>query len=141
MIRAAKPSDRADVEALLVAARLPTEGVAEHFGSFFVVEEEGRVMGAAGLEAYGPDVLLRSVVIAKEARGAGVGSRLTRRAVDEARARGARAVYLLTTTAASFFPRFGFERVARGDVPASMQASRELQGACPASAVVMRRAL
>lgn len=138
MIRAAKESDRADVEALLVAARLPTDGVAEHFGSFFVVDDGGRIVGAAGLEPYGPDMLLRSVVVATEAKGAGVGSLLTRRALDEARVRSARAVYLLTTTAESSFPRFGFERVERGDVPPSVQASREFQGACPASAVVMR---
>jgi amino-acid N-acetyltransferase len=48
-------------------------------------------------------------------------------------------VFLLTTTAAEFFPRFGFERISREDVPASVKASVEFQSACPASAVVMRR--
>ena len=45
----------------------------------------------------------------------------------------------LTTTAERFFPRFGFERITRDDVPASVQASIEFREACPASATVMRR--
>ena len=40
-----------------------------------------------------------------------------------------------------FFPKFGFEQIARADVPASVQASVEFQSACPASAVVMRKRL
>jgi amino-acid N-acetyltransferase len=50
-------------------------------------------------------------------------------------------VFLLTTTAEGFFPRFGFEAVRHADVPASVQASVEFQSACPASAIVMRKRL
>jgi amino-acid N-acetyltransferase len=50
-------------------------------------------------------------------------------------------VFLLTTTAERFFPRFGFEEIARDEVPASVQASVEFQSACPASAIVMRKRL
>ena len=54
-----------------------------------------------------------------------------------ARERGVSAIFLLTTTAEDFFPRFGFERVSRAAVPESVRASVEFQSACPASAVVM----
>jgi amino-acid N-acetyltransferase len=118
--------------------KLPLEGVAEHFGSFFVVEEDGRIVGAAGLEWYGDVALLRSVVVGPNERGTGLGALLARRAIDEARGRRARALYLLTTTAADFFPRFGFERIARAEPPSALDASRELQGTCPATAVAMR---
>ena len=50
-------------------------------------------------------------------------------------------VFLLTTTAEGFFPRFGFERIQRSDVPSSVQTSVEFRSACPASAVVMRTRL
>jgi amino-acid N-acetyltransferase len=139
VIRAAEAPDRAAVEALLIDAGLPIDGVVDHFGTFFVADEGGRVVAAAGLELYGEDALLRSVVVAMAARGTGLGSTLTHRALDEACARGARAVYLLTTTAETFFTRLGFERVPRDRVPEQVRASRELQGACPASATVMRR--
>jgi amino-acid N-acetyltransferase len=55
-----------------------------------------------------------------------------------ARQDGAGAVFLLTTTAERFFPRLGFEPIARAEVPTSVQASAEFQSACPASAVAMR---
>jgi amino-acid N-acetyltransferase len=141
MIRAAKANDRASVDALLVAAGLPTDGVDQHFASFFVVDEGGKIMGAAGIELYGQHALLRSVVVAHDAKGTGIGSLLTRRALDEARARGAHDVYLLTTTAEAFFPRFGFEQITRESVPDQLRESREFQGACPASATVMRHQL
>jgi amino-acid N-acetyltransferase len=141
MIRAAEPSDREGVELLLGNAGLPTEGVLEHFATFFVVDDGGKIVGAAGLELYGKQALLRSVVVASATKGTGVGTLLTRRAIDEAFARGARAIYLLTTTAEAFFPRFGFERITREEVPEALRVSREFQGACPASATVMRRGL
>jgi amino-acid N-acetyltransferase len=50
-------------------------------------------------------------------------------------------VFLLTTTAEAFFPKFGFEQIQRIDVPISLQASVEFQSACPASAIVMRKRL
>lgn len=139
-IRSARPADQPAVEALLAAEALPVDGVAEHFGSFLVAERDGRIVGAAGLELYGSDALLRSLVVAKDGREAGLGSALTQRALDVAVTQGARTVYLLTTTADAFFARFGFVRVSREDVPEGLQQSRELRGACPASAVVMRRA-
>jgi amino-acid N-acetyltransferase len=62
-------------------------------------------------------------------------------ALERAAQRGLPAVYLLTTTAESYFPRFGFETIERSLVPASVQASVEFRGACPASAVAMRKSL
>jgi choline dehydrogenase-like flavoprotein len=50
-------------------------------------------------------------------------------------------VFLLTTTAEGFFPRFGFEQITRDEVPPSVRGSVEFQSACPASAIVMRRQL
>ena len=139
MIRAVEPKDRESVESLLLDAGLPLDGVGEHFSSFFVVDDGGKIVGAAGLELYGKSALLRSVAVARGTKGTGVGTLLTRRVIDEAYARGARAIYLLTTTAEGFFPRFGFERITREDVPEVVRVSREFQGACPASATVMRR--
>jgi amino-acid N-acetyltransferase len=66
---------------------------------------------------------------------------LTEAALRLARAHRAEQVFLLTTTAEGFFPRFGFEAVRHADVPASVQASVEFQSACPASAIVMRKRL
>ena len=73
--------------------------------------------------------------------GGAVMDPLTEAALALARARDERAVFLLTTTADRFFPRFGFERITREDVPESVRQSIEFESACPASAIVMRKLL
>ena len=138
MIRAADRRDLQAVLALLIEAKLPVEGAAEHFGSFFVVEDGGRIVASAGLELHGEAALLRSLVVAADARGAGLGAAVLRRALHEAQERAA-VVYALTTTAERYLARFGFERVPRASLPTALLESRELQGACPESAAVMRR--
>jgi amino-acid N-acetyltransferase len=61
--------------------------------------------------------------------------------IDLAQNLGTPALYLLTTTAQTYFPAFGFEQIARSAVPTSVQASVEFTSACPSSAVVMRKRL
>jgi N-acetylglutamate synthase-like GNAT family acetyltransferase len=139
--RPAAPSDRSAVEALLVREHLPLDGVAEHFGTFVIAESGEDVVGAAGLEIHGALGLVRSVVVVPEAKGQGIGRGLTHQLLTQARARKLDAVYLLTTTAPDFFARLGFERIAREAAPAPLWASAEFQGACPASAIVMRLSL
>jgi len=51
------------------------------------------------------------------------------------------AIYLLTTTADRYFPKFGFEPIQRADVPPMVQTSVEFTSACPSSATVMRKSL
>jgi amino-acid N-acetyltransferase len=52
-----------------------------------------------------------------------------------------REVYLLTTTAHAYFPRFGFTRVARDEVAPAVRESEEFRGACPDTAVAMHKTL
>jgi amino-acid N-acetyltransferase len=91
------------------------------------------------MERYGDGGLLRSVAVAAAWRGSGIGRALVDRVLDEGRAAGIKDVYLLTTTAEHYFPRLGFACVSRDSVPAAVRASAEFTGACPASAVVMRK--
>jgi amino-acid N-acetyltransferase len=139
VVRPAGESDYPAVAELLQAAGLPLAGVPRSLTGFYVAEERGRVLGAVGLELHGGDGLLRSAVVAPAARGTGIGLTLVDRILTDARRRGLGAVYLLTTTAEGYFPRFGFSRVAREEVPDPVQASVEFREACPASAVVMRK--
>jgi amino-acid N-acetyltransferase len=134
----------ADADALLALmqrAHLPTDGLASHLDAAFVARDGDRVVGSAAIEIYADGGLLRSVAVDDDHRGTGLGNRLTTAAIDEARLRQLPALYLLTTTAERFFPRFGFEPIGRDDVPESVQHSIEFRGACPASAVVMLKRL
>ncbi|MBJ6760608.1 GNAT family N-acetyltransferase [Myxococcaceae bacterium JPH2] len=138
VFRPARQEDRAGIETMLRTAGLPTAGVADHLPNFLVAEHAGELVAAAGLEHHGTSALLRSVVVRADHQGTGLGAALARAQLDLATKRGCDAVFLLTTTAANYFERFGFIRTDRASMPEELHASEELRGACPASATVMR---
>ena len=140
-LRTATASDLAAVEALLTANKLPLDGVAEALGCFVVAEHDNSLVGVAGIEhcGAGQHALLRSVAVADAWKGKGLGRLLVTHAIRDAEARGAHALYLLTTTAEHYFPSFGFTPITRDAVPAEIKANVEFTSACPASAVVMVR--
>ena len=140
-IRVAAPADFAGVVRLLEAAELPTAGLEPALPDFLVAEEGGRVVGVVGLEVYGDCALLRSAVVDAGRRGSGLGIDLVESLLRRATIRGVREIYLLTTTAEHFFPRFGFVRIPRGDVAPPVRASQEFRGACPDSAIAMRKVM
>jgi N-acetylglutamate synthase-like GNAT family acetyltransferase len=139
VIRPAGRGDLHAIESLLGMCDLPLVGVEEHLGYYLVAEDAGRILAVIGLEAYGRHGLLRSAAVHPDWRGRHLGHTLVERLIAEAEMRGIRTLYLLTTTAEHFFPRFGFRRTTREEVPKEVQASAEFQGACPASAVTMVR--
>ena len=139
-IRPARAEDREAVGTLLRASELGEEDLETAFPQGYVVAESGgRIAGVAGIERYGPHVLLRSVAVAASLRGKGVGEALVHDRLAAAEEQGAGDLWLLTTTAERWFPRFGFVRVGREAIPEPLQASAEVSHACPASAAVLRR--
>lgn len=137
-LRRATSADRTLIESLLRSCGLPLPGDAAE-SAFFVAEGEARaIAGCAGLERYGDYGLLRSVAVAADARGAGLGARLTAAIIDEARRRRLRALYALTTTAEGYFPRLGFEVIGREEVAPAVRQSDEFTTLCPSTAVVLR---
>ena len=141
-LRAAQAADLDGVRQLLRDEKLPLDGLDEQFGaSYAIADDDGALVGAMGIERYGPYGLLRSAVTRKDWRGRGLGQALTDERIAWARSQQMKALYLLTTTAADFFTRFGFERVERPLVPDEIRRSREFASACPESAVVMVKPL
>lgn len=128
----------AAVSALLTAAGLPVPGADDAPVQMRVLREAGRVLACAGYERHGEGALLRSVAVAAEARGRGLGRRLVAAALAELEAQGAREVYLLTLEAAGFFAHLGFVPIARTQVPAAVLAAREFAIHCCDSAHVLR---
>ena len=137
----ARPEDAAGILSLLEDAHLPTDGLTDHLATALVARRHGRIVGSAALEVYADGALLRSVAVESSLRGTGLGQRLTDAAIARAVELAMPAVYLLTTTAERFFPKFGFTTITRDEVPASVRQSVEFTTACPASAIVMRKRL
>ena len=140
-IENARPEDADAVLHLLTANALPLDGLRDHLATAVVARHGARVVGVAALEVYRDGVLMRSVAVDPPLQSNGLGRRLTGAVLALAKTLDARHAYLLTTTAERYFPKFGFERIERAEVPASVQASIEFRSACPSSAIVMRKAL
>jgi N-acetylglutamate synthase-like GNAT family acetyltransferase/SAM-dependent methyltransferase len=141
-LRPATAADAARVTALLQQASLPLDGVPADLAHFIVAEtpEEG-IIGVTGIELHDGAALLRSTAVEPSWQGSGVGRVLVEAMLAHALQCRAREVFLLTTTASGYFPKFGFVGVDRGAVPAAVQASAEFRGACPDSATAMRRGM
>jgi len=140
-IERARAEDLDAVDHILSQYQLPLDGLRDHLATTLVARENGNVIGSAALEVYEGGALLRSVAVASGRAHQGLGRSLTEAALQLAAAVHVPAVFLLTTTAERYFPRFGFVRVDRTDVPASVQQSVEFTSACPSSATVMRKRL
>ena len=122
-VRAARTSD---VDAIL-AIRQPLEGSAVLLGhekvSFYeavpeflvAVDDTDAVIGAGALHVMWQDLAeVRSMVVAEEARGSGVGSAVLESLISKARDLGITRVFCLTFET-GFFSKFGFEEIS--DVP------------------------
>jgi len=140
-IDATTAADLPAILSLLKGSALPVAGIDRHMATTLVARENGKVVGCAAVEIYGSAGLLRSVAVSEERRGEGLGHRLTTAALELARKRGVRNIYLLTTTASHFFPRFGFTAIPGSELDPALAQSEELRGACPASALAMRASL
>jgi amino-acid N-acetyltransferase len=140
MIRGRPP--RSTAVALLQEQELPVWDITdEHLEHFFFVGADGSPTGLVGLEIYGADALLRSLVVAANARNKGLGSALVEHAEQYAGSKSVRSIYLLTTTAEAFFKRLGYARIDRSQAPFSIERTREFASLCPASSAFMVKSL
>jgi len=140
-IRAALPNDFATVAALLGEVDLPFDDISPTLVGFFVAERGTSILGTIGVERYGDAALVRSVAVHTDARGTGLGGALVERAINAARTDGIRDLYLLTTTAADWAPRFGFTRIPRDQVNEAVRQSPQFLGGTCASAIAMHLGL
>jgi amino-acid N-acetyltransferase len=136
----ARPFDLPGALDLLGRSELTGQDVAERWGHYFVVrEDDGRVVGVAGLEIHGEDGLLRSVAVDVEYRGQGLAASLVEAAMERAKKVSLCSVYLLTTGAREYFARRGFADCPRDDAPAAIRESWEFRSGCPSTAAFMKR--
>jgi amino-acid N-acetyltransferase len=132
----------ADVESLLAGADLPTADLALRRDlRLFGVRQADRLVGVIGVERHGDTGLLRSLAVAPDHRGAGLGASLVSHAEAWAAAHGIRALYLLTTTAAEFFASRGYQPVPRAGAPLAIAETPQFSELCPASSAFMRKSL
>lgn len=136
-LRKATPADLDIVKELLRMEHLPIEDLPEGLEHFFVIKEEENIIGAIGLELYGTEALLRSLVVHSSFRNRSYASQLVSRILSYAADAGVQSMFLITTTAEKYFLEKGFSKVDREAVPLSISKTTEFSTLCPSSATVM----
>lgn len=139
-----KPADnyRDSIVQMLKSAKLPSDDLPASLADFLVVlNNDGMVIGLAGLEVHGNDGLLRSVVVLPGHRGKGIAGQLIVRIENLAKQRKVNTIYLLTETAPEYFNSKGYRQTNREAVSKPIQASSEFSHVCPGSAIVMKKQL
>ena len=129
------------IRALLESAGLPTRDLESTRPEFAVIRERGQVVAAGALQRFGSSALLRSVVVAEDHRGSGLGRMIVWRLERLARAARISELVLLTQTAAEFFARQGYRAITRTSAPQDVQASELFRSLCPISATCMLKGL
>ena len=140
-IKDSEAGDWPVIRDLLTESGLPLDGAAEAFATGVVARQGDRLVGCAAIEPYDGAALLRSVAVATDQRGTGVGTSLVHAVEDLARDGGATSLILLTETAEPWFARLGYAPIDRSSVPPDVAGSIEFVTACSTTAVAMRRSL
>jgi len=132
-----KSWERGAVSAALAKAGLANDDVEEPHHLFwrFEIEEEMPV-GFGGLEPYGADALLRSVVTLPPLRNRGIGTAIVAMLETEARLRGSRAIWIVSRGAGRFFERRGYAVCLPSVAPDVIRATRAFRAASDAEVLV-----
>jgi len=124
MLRKAQIKDVKEIQKLLTAyanrgdmlSRSLSE-LYEAIRDFYIVEDEGRLVGTSALHIVWEDLAeIRSVAVAEDVGRKGIGSRVVGACIDEARELGLKRIFCLTYKP-DFFARFGFRIVDKNQLP------------------------
>jgi N-acetylglutamate synthase-like GNAT family acetyltransferase len=115
--------ERDGLAAALAKAGLPAEDIESPGPLIWRFENDDTPVGFGGLELFGDQALLRSVVTLPPVRKHGIGTAIVASLEAEARIRGCRAVWVVTSKAADFFQRLGYRGCERAQAPEAIRAA------------------
>ncbi len=141
-LRVATKADLTPLVRLLEACDLPADDIASvDLSRFVLCEDRGTIAGAGGLEIVGSDALFRSLAVLESHRGRGIAGAILDHLCEMAREAGVENMFLLTTTAGSWFRERGWAAFERDSAPAPIRATAEFRLLCPDDADCLIRRL
>lgn len=91
--------------------------ICENIRDFFVFHEKNKILGAVALHILWEDIAeIRSLAVADEYQGKGIGRKLVEQCLKEAKTLGVKKVFALTYNP-EFFKKFGFEDIDKNLLP------------------------
>jgi len=127
-LRKRTPEDLEAVVRLLEAVNLPANGLDRTDG--WVIQDGDRIVAHVAIERTPDAAVLRSIVVASDQRGRGLARRLLEAAEADA---GGRTLVLKTDAVGPWVERRGYRRVTRDQLPPSVLATTQFEGALCAS--------
>ena len=93
----------------------------EHIRDFWVFEKKGKIVGCCALHCVGWQGLgeIKSLAIKKKYQRKGIGEKLVKMCIEEAKILGLKKVFALTFVS-DFFKKLGFKRIERKKLPAKI---------------------
>src|SRR5262249_72157 len=120
---------------------LPLTGLLTSTECLEFCDDQGAIVGFAGLQRAGTDALLRSLVVLPASQRSGFGSAIVAWVMSFASGNGISRLFALTTTNQAFFYKCGFKTIDRAGVPQLICGLTEFSESCCSSAYVMKRDL
>lgn len=136
-LRKATKKDLSRIQHILKENDLCFTDIPQIIDRIFMAYNGSNLVGIGGVEGRGDCGLLRSFVIQPSFRGKGYGKELCARIAEQAKLQGIKELYLLTTTAQTFFERLGFKKIEREHTPTAIQDTTEFKELCPVSSACM----
>lgn len=138
----AQIDDLGQIVLLLKESNLPVEDIDSNSSIQFIVAKfDDTLVGSVALERFNSICLFRSICVKEEFRNDGVGFTLVNKILLLARNENISDLYLLTSSAETYFEKFGFMKLNRNEAPLQIQESSQFKDLCPSSAIFMHKAL
>ena len=125
MLRKARIADAKKIQKLIVfwakegkVLNRPLNYIFEHIRDFWVYQERGTILGACALHIVGWDDLaeVKSLVVRKARHRRGIGKKLVKACVAEAKELGVKNIFTLTYVD-EFFKKLGFRKINKNKLP------------------------
>ena len=111
-IRAADLSDRMHIVDFLSQVNLRGDDILGTHTRYWVAETDNHILvGSVGLELGSDSVLLRSMAVSPDFRNNGLGLNLVNTALNYAKVKGIKNVYLFSMSSGVYWQKMGFQKV------------------------------
>ncbi len=126
------------VQELLIQCDLPANDIQQCNQEFFGLYLNNELIAVAGLETYSDASIFRSLAVKNDFRSKGYGTAIYDFVINHAKSKKLNNLYLLTTTAPSFFQKKGWHNTERDKVPEGISSSLMFKESCPSEASCMQ---